>query len=295
MEKGVSRKEKGWQRVLLIMIPFLVVSGTFELIGAWLIDSPIWVESNLSDWQRLVVTTMGMIGTIVVVILFSRFVDRANFEAYKFEREVVFKEWLFSGILLFLCFSGGYVVVLELDQLEFVSLYFDGMGFVQTVVLFFVVAIGEEVFCRAYILKNLAESFGMINGLIFSSLIFCALHAFNPGVTWVGVMNIFLAGIFLGLAYLIRENVWLPISIHFFWNLIQCHFGFLVSGMDSYSLVQNKIDDASIWNGGDFGFEGSLLCTLLQVILIGVFGLLVKKNKFPDGAGLCPVSCLEKR
>ncbi len=197
MQKGLLSSEKGWQRVLLILTPFLIVSGIFELIGAWLINAPIWVETDLSDLQKLVVTTMGMIGTIVVVLFFIRFVDQGNFVAFNLDTKVVFKEWIMSGILLLLCFGSGYVVLILFDQLKFVSLQVDGLAFMQTVVLFLVIAIGEEIFSRAYVLKNLVESLGVIKGLIFSSLIFCALHAFNPGVTLIGIINIFLAGVFL--------------------------------------------------------------------------------------------------
>ena len=62
--------------------------------------------------------------------------------------------------------------------------------------------------------------------------------------------------------------MWFPIALHFSWNFFQSLFGFNVSGIDMYSLIEFKIMDSNVWNGGAFGFEGSILSVIVQIILI---------------------------
>jgi membrane protease YdiL (CAAX protease family) len=75
----------------------------------------------------------------------------------------------------------------------------------------------EEMFFRGYLYNRLTDLFGkkligMAVALILSSLAFGAAHAYQ-GIT--GVADTFLAGLVLGLLYLLSgENLWLPILTH---------------------------------------------------------------------------------
>jgi hypothetical protein len=62
-------------------------------------------------------------------------------------------------------------------------------------------------------------------------------------------------------------------GLHRFYILVgiffQTLFGFNVSGHQNlYSLIEFKIAKPNLINGGLFGFEGSIFCTLIQFILI---------------------------
>jgi hypothetical protein len=130
------------------------------------------------------------------------------------------------------------------------------------------VAVTEEVLIRGYVLKNLMVSFNKYVALIISSLLFSLIHGANPNVDWLGLVNLFLAGILLGLSYIHTRNLWFPIALHLSWNLFQSLFGFNVSGQDFYSLVNFTIVENSMLNGGDFGLEGSVFCFAAQLVLI---------------------------
>lgn len=94
------------------------------------------------------------------------------------------------------------------------------------------------------------------------------MHAFNPNVDWMALSIIFLAGILLGISYIYTKNLWFPIGLHFGWNFFQSLFGFNVSGEDFYSITDFSLPAKTIWNGGDFGFEGSVLAVIFQVLAI---------------------------
>lgn len=71
------------------------------------------------------------------------------------------------------------------------------------------------------------------------------------------------------LPYIYTKSLWLPIAMHFSWNFFQgTVFGYNVSGHITYSLIaQTRLAD-NIWNGGKFGFEGSVLSVVFQIIAI---------------------------
>ena len=71
----------------------------------------------------------------------------------------------------------------------------------------------------------------------------------------------------LGITYLFTKNLWFAFANHFSWNFFQALFGFHVSGLNIYSPIKLKIA-SSIWTGGEFGIEGSVLSILLQMSII---------------------------
>ena len=108
--------------------------------------------------------------------------------------------------------------------------------------------------------------------MIISSFIFAIAHLANAHISVISAINIFLAGVLLGIYYIYRGNLWLPITLHFSWNFFQGPvFGFEVSGSATYSMFIQNISGHPLITGEPFGFEGSLPATIL--ILIGIAGL----------------------
>ena len=46
-------------------------------------------------------------------------------------------------------------------------------------------------------------------------------------------------------------------------------FGFRVSGLDSYSIIEFSIVENNLLNGGEFGFESSILS--IGILIIGTY------------------------
>ena len=130
----------------------------------------------------------------------------------------------------------------------------------------------EEFFSRGYQLKNLAEGFNGLWGLgprgavlvatFVSAIIFGLLHAGNPNATWVSTFNIFLAGLFLALGYVLTGELALPIGLHMGWNFFQGNvFGFPVSGTGANATTFIAIHQGGnpLVTGGAFGPEAGLI------------------------------------
>ena len=150
----------------------------------------------------------------------------------------------------------------------------DGFSFpVGTLILYFllfvVVSFHEEIMMRGYVLNNLMQSMNRYAALSISSVIFMSIHLLNPNVNFLSVVNLFLAGIVLGIYYIHKPNLWLPIGMHLTWNFFQGPiFGFEVSGIETKSIINQSVRGNEIITGGAFGFEGSILATILIITII---------------------------
>ena len=161
----------------------------------------------------------------------------------------------------------AYFFLLLINEIVFVNIDFNLNKVLLSIVLFMGVSVFEEIIFRGYVLKNLLESFNPYAALFVSSLFFSLIHGANPNVTLLGLSNIFLAGIFLGASYVFTKNLWFPIALHFSWNFFQAMFGFKVSGLDSYSIIKFDIIENNYINGGEFGFESSVLSLIISFSL----------------------------
>lgn len=141
-------------------------------------------------------------------------------------------------------------------------------AFALVAAAFVLVAVGEELAVRGYLLTNLAEGLQPLGdraataGAVgLSSLVFGGLHAANPSATAVSVAGISLAGVMLGLGYVLTGRLGVPVGLHFSWNLFQGPvYGFPVSGIDlGVSLLVLEVSGPTALTGGAFGPEAGLL------------------------------------
>jgi uncharacterized protein len=136
------------------------------------------------------------------------------------------------------------------------------------------VAVAEELLFRGVIFQRLVCAIGEWPAQIAIGLLFLITHLDNPGMDgatklWAGV-NIFLASVLFGKAFLRSNGLALPIGLHFMANATQgVVFGFGVSGAETASLLMPQfLIDAPWFTGGAFGLEASLpgLITLLAML-----------------------------
>ena len=210
-----------------------------------------------------------LVGTFSVIGIFRRFIDRESFRSMGFYPKGVRKEVILGLGLGALIMAAGFASLVFLNEIQWTGTNVVPGNLLLGVCLFVLVAFTEELFLRGYILNNLMKSMNRMVALLISSVFFSLLHIMNPSFSWFSFLNILLAGILLGLPYIYTKSLWLPIALHFSWNFFQgTIFGFNVSGQTTYSLfTQSRVAD-SIWNGGKFGFEGSALSVVFQIIAI---------------------------
>lgn len=147
----------------------------------------------------------------------------------------------------------------------------DGFPLVELILVFLPAALHEEIVFRGYPFQKLVR-INRAFAVIFVALLFAALHANNSSVTLIGLLNIFLGGVLLGLAYLRYGRLWFPIGLHFAWNLMTGPIlGHEVSGYQADDTVFTESGQGPWWlSGGEFGLEGSVVMTVVELLAIGV-------------------------
>ena len=281
METENIDKSQGWKNILKIIIPYFLSVGLFQLIGFYLVGLNIANYKTIQETtgQHFIITFFSLLGTLVVTWLFRKYIDKKTFTSLGFDKSFLIKD-VFIGLAFgFIIMLLGFICLFLTKQIIFLSIQFRPIELILSIGIFIFVAISEELFLRGYILSNLMISYNNYIALLISSLLFSLLHAANSNFNLLSFIGLFMAGLFFGFAYILTRSLWFPIALHFSWNFFQgTIFGFNVSGKDTYSLIVTKENTLNIWNGGNFGFEGSILSSILQLIAIGIV-LIIFKNR----------------
>jgi len=137
----------------------------------------------------------------------------------------------------------------------------------DTLALFFG-AMGEELLFRGYAFQLLIRSVGPFSTILPTSVIFGLMHAGNRDVTTLAIANTVAWGVLFGYAVWRTGALWLPIGLHFGWNvalpLLGSNLSGFTMGVTGYTLKWNV---GVLWSGGGYGVEGSVLTTAIVVAL----------------------------
>ena len=151
-----------------------------------------------------------------------------------------------------------------------------------------VAAFAEELLLRGYPLQVIAEALGGPAAVLLTAVVFAGLHALNPHVSPLALVNIALAGILLGAALWRTMSLWFVTGIHFGWNWAMGVAADLpVSGVDDavpgFSLdtpgIEAVLSGSSSITGGSFGPEASWIVT--GVTLAGIVWVTTRKRPGP--------------
>jgi uncharacterized protein len=135
-------------------------------------------------------------------------------------------------------------------------------------------ALSEEVIFRGIPLVLLAAVIGRGSALVLvAGLVFALFHGLNPGITALGMGNIALAGIFLGVTFYAPGGLWTAFGAHLGWNATLAALDAPVSGLPfSIPFIDYRAGEPAWLSGGRFGPEGGLLATgaITAALLVAV-------------------------
>lgn len=145
---------------------------------------------------------------------------------------------------------------------------------IASLALMAAVAVAEELMFRGFLFQRLLAGLGEWPAQILVGGFFLLTHLDNEGMhgatkIWAGI-NIFLASILFGLAYLRTRSLALPIGIHFMANVTQGGIlGLGVSGASEAGLLTPTLASGMTWlTGGTFGLEASLPGLVAVIVLL---------------------------
>jgi hypothetical protein len=235
----------------------------------------LFEESQMT--VQMVASVPMTAGVLGMVVLFRRYLDHQSIESLGFVRP---GRSLGDSVAGGLLFGVGPIVLVIAIVIAAGGLRWTGVSAsAQTLVLFPVLvalAFCEEIVCRGYLLQNLVDIGRPVWGIVFSSTVFWLLHTVNPAA-WsspIVPVNLFGAGVTLALARRASGNIWFPTAMHFGWNFAQgILFEAPISGLATDGLFDlQPVDTAPDWlTGGTFGVEGSVLTTVVELVLSAFF------------------------
>ncbi len=160
----------------------------------------------------------------------------------------------------------------------------EGFGFnpdflIPVLIFQLLVAAGEEISFRGYILKNLMSEMGVGKGIILSSFMFSAIHL--PSFIYYGldISRGAIAFIVIGLIGAIVSIIYLnyglgsAISFHFAWNFLQYYVFNLSENQQGIMIISYTV--RNLLTGGNFGPEAGMLG-----FIVIFFGLIIFIKKY---------------
>lgn len=280
-------------QTVIFMVFLICVSGVpGAIIGMTQYDQPGGVDPSqieatltASPFFLLLTGLGGLIAITISVVLAARFLDRRPLRDFGFHFDAAWWRDLGFGLGLGAVLMLGVFLVewaagwITITDTFFVASRFE-ISFVGSVLIYVGAYLGvgiyEEIFSRGYQLLNISEGLqslltsrgAIIAAWVLTSAIFGLAHAGNPNATWISTFNIMLAGLFLGLGYILTGELAIPIGLHITWNFFQgVVFGFPVSGnAPGTTFIAIEQGGPAVWTGGAFGPEAGLIGIVTMLV-----------------------------
>lgn len=260
-----------------VYLKALIITILYFLLGILTgFLSTLFLGKYLMEINPSLIRITKTIAYLITLLIILFFVRKAINFTYVFNKKSIdykFISLIFVGALLYIIISDplyNYDLILYskkyISENNQIPILQKALIFSNLVVL---TVIAEELVFRKVILGILIKK-GILNSLLFSSLLFALIHINPYSIDYVAVLNAFIAGIVSGLVYLNKGIIY---SI-----LFHCLYNFLVF------LVQ--INDNEYWsiiNQLNFGFTYwaiIILCLILFIFfIIYLFRILQRKDK----------------
>lgn len=269
-------------RAVLMLLAFTggsvlagLISALFMLAGS---AKTAPTDKVVMNAAMLALFISCLIGSALTVI-FRRTIDRRSIKSLGFQWKN-FQPDAFTGLCLAIALLGaGSLMLLGMRNLEWTDVHFKPADVFIGLVLMAMIALTEEMVFRGYILNNLMESMNKWMALGVSAALFMLAHGTNPGITFIAAINLFLAGLLLGVNFIYTRNIWFAVFFHFSWNFLQGPvLGYEVSGLPLQSVLQPSLQGPWYLTGGSFGLEGSFVATGLFALALLLFYTVYEKR-----------------
>ncbi|WP_337965387.1 CPBP family intramembrane metalloprotease [uncultured Flavobacterium sp.] len=259
MKKIFNFYIKAFLIISFISIPFIFI--VFEDLNTKIFSYKIWIATFFPQF-------------IYILYLFRK---EKLFNTFKTN---FLGKGLYNNAILITCLI-PFIIYSFLVGFKLIKVYNYSNWDIEIIVYFiliFLSALLEEILFRFIPYKVLVNDIS-IKDVLLVSLLFSFFHLFNPNINVVGLVNVAIAGVFFSLIYLKSNSILLTSFIHAFWNFsIGCLLGSNISGIKVISILEYVPQKPFFLSGGDFGFEGSIITTLLFLMSCAFLYLLKPMN-----------------
>ena len=277
---GVSEIRAGWRLAIFLAIVIALTSATNLMVRRLLGGAD-------ATMLFLVREVMDLLIFLFVSFIMGR-IEGRTIADYGLPWRKMFRAEFCRGVFLGFASITALLMVLRLvGVFHFGAIALHGAEIWKWAIIyalvFILVALREEFRARGYALFTISMGIGFWPAAILSSAYFGYSHHLNAGEDWIGLVN---AGVFGLLACLLLRrtgNLWMPIGLHMAFDWGETYFyGVAYSGNALPGHLLNTTSSGPAWlSGGTVGPEGSVLCTLLLVVVWTICSGWFREVKYP--------------
>lgn len=269
----------------LLLIPILVVIFIIVINQLLILPlMPIFNDSleeifSFSGTSNLVDEAFSLFLSIFLMTKISKL----KIEQLGFTKDNIVFSYLKGALFGILQIFSVFFIIFGLKAID---VYYAGniniLLLIKVFIFFVFQGLFEEILFRGYLMPFFSKVIGIKFTIILLSFLFTCIHLLNPNLNIVGLVNIFLSGVTFSLIYYYTGNLWIVGAMHTLWNFI---LGFIVgsqvSGIDTYNSIffSIPVGNKDLISGGEFGFEASIIETILELAISLFVIYLIKKEK----------------
>ncbi len=260
---------KIFKQPLTLILLFFALEETGVESAAWAASQTTRILGNVAHFQRLpellrVIRSEAIY--VCVALAAVRFMSRIT-------KEVTLSNIGLTKRLAAFELAGGFAAqVMLIFSVLTITHNIGALNFFSTVpqawllqiaVMFLLTAVAEEIVSRGYVFQMAERHWGSAVAMVLSSLLFGLGHIIGGGLAASGQAYLaFLSGFLLCGAYLITRSLWLPIGLHWAWDILDT----ILFGGWGYR---------GILSGGVSLQDQYTISALCEVFQLGLTGLII--------------------
>ncbi len=266
-----------WIRILFFLGCYILFIFIFSNVTQFISALIFRETTSLNQFYTSVL--FNFIISVALVWFFRKVFDKESFISLGFKWKGFGKEraiGFFTAVLLITLIS---TILWLMQLLQWVITDLNPKDFLLITIVLILIAVTEELVFRGYLLNNLLKHMPRQAALILSALLFVAFHSLNPHFNFIAFINVFIAGLLLGVNYIYTKNLGFAVFFHFSWNFLQGPImGYRVSGIELPALLFQNSKGSVLLTGGNFGLEASWLVTITLTITVMLLYFLFQRK-----------------
>lgn len=134
----------------------------------------------------------------------------------------------------------------------------------------------EEMIFRGVIMGMLEQRIGRVKAVLLPSILFAVVHMVGGSFDVMSMLQLLVSGSLVGILFSLiaieSGSIWNSALVHGIWNMVMAggilHIGKAIDSQVLYNWVLNT--DETLWTGGEFGAEASLIAIIVYLLVIGL-------------------------
>jgi membrane protease YdiL (CAAX protease family) len=196
-----------------------------------------------------------LIACTASIYLVVKIADDENLVSLGLERNRwAFPDIIAGFVITFVVLGAAFLVFLGLGWIRVSGFVWESqptilvvIGTVVTFLICLFVGWSEELLSRGFHLQTIERGLNRFWGVLLSSILFAYFHRHNPGMTWFGLLYIFIAGLVFAYAYLKTGQLWLSMGLHAGWDffVVVVFYGVPIRSMRIFHLMDLQVSSAA--------------------------------------------------